>query len=378
MLGLTSLSALAQRASENHYLVTSKGDTLRGRISITGGQNQTIRLHRPNQSVADFSATDVTSYGDANGVWGVSQAVGRPQGEARFVTPLVLGPVSLFSGENTLGEKRFYIQPHDSAYIVEVPPATARLTYLRVLPGCPSLDFAYSQIEGRYLYNYNGLTRLVKEYNACRYPEQTAKQIAEPGGLQTYFGVKGGVHTTRLNYPGFPSSATYTAPFSYQGGVFMNVSSRKQFSLQIEAVYLAIRGEYAPINIYNGNASYTTTRAVSVKYSQLQFPLLLRYTIGHGSLRPYLNAGPVYGLNFNRKTEEILQDSDKPTATRRQFQVPSTNSVGGTAGLGLLVQRPSLPTFSLEARADHIIDSSGYYDTTPTHTSFRLDLGVAF
>ncbi|GAB3296590.1 porin family protein [Hymenobacter tenuis] len=371
-LGLASLAAHGQRMLTPDYLVTISGDTLRGRVVMTGRSVQTLHLRRADKPLADFTAAEAISYGDANGQLGVSQRVGSLQGELRFVTPLIKGPVSLYSGENAKGEKRFFLQPKDSAYVVEVVPTNARLTYLRVLPGCPTLDFAYSQIEGRYLYNYNGLSRLVRDYNACRYPQQTSQLIPEPGGLQTHFGVKAGVHGTRFNFPEARSRDLYTTPLSYQTGVFMNVSNKSRFSLQLEAMYMAIRGEYGPFNVYNGNAYYTTTRSLVIKYSQLQVPLLVRYTLGSGSFRPYLNTGPLYTYNFNRKSEDVYQDSDKPAVTRRVLRIPNAYSVGLTGGVGMLVQRPGLPQLSVEARVDH------YIDITPTHTALRLDVGIAF
>jgi hypothetical protein len=375
-LALLTASATAQN-KEQGYILTSAGDTLRGNVLFVGPNQQTLRLRRPNQAPADFNATQAASYGDATGALWESRLIG-PNGTARFVAPLVRGPVSLYSGKNEAGSQRFFLQPADSAYVVEVPPDRARLAYLRLLPGCADFDFAFSKFEQQYPYTYSGMTRLVKDYNACRYPQKTTKLVATPGGTRTQFGLKGGVHATRFNFPGISLIGTQKMQGSYHGGAFVLIRTKTRFAVQIEAMYMAFRGEYGPSNYYNGNATYTTTRTIAVRYSQLQVPVLFRYTIGSGSFSPYINAGPLYGFNFNQKSEDVYQDSNKPSPTRLPVKISGSNSVGGTAGVGMLVRQRSLPLLNVEARFDYRIDSSGLYDSTPTHTSLRLDVGVLF
>lgn len=372
-----SITIAAAQKKEQEYVVTTAGDTLRGQVLLIGTGQQVIRLRQPNQPTADFGPTQVISYGNETGEVWVSRPVG-PGGTPRFVAPLVRGPVSLYSGEDEEGKRRYFLQPQDSAYIVLVPPATARIAYLRLLPGCPNFDFAYSKFEHSYPYTYSGQTRLVRDYNTCRYPQQSSTVITSPRGASTHLGVKAGAHITRFNFPGLTQLEQGKTQLSYQAGVSMLVSSKSHFALQLEATYLAARGEYGPGNHYNGNAFYTTTRTLLIHYAQLQVPLLLRYNIGTGDLRPYLNAGPVYAFNIDRKSEDVYQDSNKPTPTRLPLNIHGGNSLGGTAGIGVLVQQPGLPLFTVEARADRLIDSGGGVPKSPNHTSLRLDFGLLF
>ncbi|WP_375437457.1 porin family protein [uncultured Hymenobacter sp.] len=375
-LGLSVTITVAQK-KEQEYVVTTAGDTLRGEVLLIGTQQQTIRLRRPNQPTTDFSPAQATSYGNETGALWVSRPIG-PGGTLRFVAPLVRGPVSLYSGEDAGGNKRYFLQPQDSAYVVAIPPTTARLAYLRLLPGCPNFDFAYSKFERAYPYTYSGQTRLVRDYNTCRYPQQTTTLVATPRGTKTHFGIKAGIHTTRFNFPGLTQLKQRKMELSYQAGISMLVSGKSHFALQLEATYLAARGEYGPGNHYNGNAFYTTTRTLVINYAQLQVPLLLRYNIGTGNLRPYLNAGPVYAFNTNHGSEDVYQDSNKPTPTRLPLNIHGGNSIGGTAGIGVLIQQPGLPLFTVEARADYLTDSASGFEQAPNHISLRLDFGVLF
>lgn len=344
---------------------------------LVGAQQQSIRLRRTDGTTTDFSSKQARSYGNANSVLWVSQPIG-PSGALRFVAPLVQGPVSLYSGEDDNGEKRYFIQPKDSAYVVLIPPATARLAYLRLLPGCANFDFAYSKFERSYPYTYSGQTRLVQDYNACRYPQQTSTQVANPRGAQTHIGVKTGIHTTRFDFPGLALLEQHKTQLSYQAGLSMLITGKSHFAIQLEAMYLSARGEYGPGNHHNGYAAYTTARTIVIRYSQIQVPLLLRYSIGSGNMRPYLNAGPVYAFNINRHSEDIYQDSNKPTPTRRPIDIHGSNSIGGTAGIGVLIQKPGLPLFTVETRLDYLTDSGSYVGSSPNHTSLRLDFGLLF
>ncbi|WP_055562267.1 porin family protein [Hymenobacter sp. AT01-02] len=372
---MATLPAFAQRSAPD-YIVTTAGDTLRGRIQIFGPQNQMVRLFREGAATAEFSPTEVRSYGDRSGQLGVSISVG-PQGAPQFVVPLVQGYVSLYSGENERGKSHFFLQPADSAYLVPVPPTTARLAYLRVLSGCPSLDFAYSTTEKRYPYTEIGLKRLVTAYNECRQPQQTSRTLRNTSA-RVAVGLKAGLNSSSFKYADDRYVGSHTNTIGYQAGVMFHLGSKTQFSVQGEVSYVALRSVYGPVNFPNGYAAYTTLRTLTVHYSQIQVPILFRYSFGHQNLRPYVNAGPVYGLNFQNKSTDSYQDSDKPAPNTRAYTVAGSNSFGLSGGAGLLWQGTSFPNLSLEVRYEKMLDATGFYRSAPSHESLRLDLGIWF
>jgi len=363
LLTLVSGIATAQKLTSD-FVITSSGDTLRGQ-TIFSKRFQQIRLRQPNQPTQTFSASQAAAYGDETGLIRVSKRVDH-QENPKFLTPLLNGPVSLYSGENAEGELRFFLQPQDSAYVIEIQPRTPRLAYLRVMPGCDKLDFSNFGIESLYYYNTGSLQNLVQTYNACRYPQQASSVPVTLGGYRTQFGVKAGANITRFTeksvYLGEPKSI-----ISYQAGIFLSVNSKRAWGLQTELTYARIKSGYDPINVYNGYATYTTTRTVEIDYAQLQIPFLLRYTLPGINWRPYINVGPSYSFNFNRKSAEVFQDSDKASPVRKPINIPITNNIGTAAGIGLLLPKPKL---SIEGRVDYTFD--------PTRVALRLDVGLAF
>ncbi|GAB3296595.1 hypothetical protein GCM10027348_19060 [Hymenobacter tenuis] len=310
------------------------------------------------------------AYGDKTGVILVSHPI-EARGTRQFMVPLLEGPVNLYSGSHKDGGTRFYIQPHDSAFVVEVAPATPRLAYIRVLSDCPSLDFTQSNIELRYRYSPLGVTTLVQEYNKCRYPQQSSKPISYPRGNYFQVGIKAGLHTTRFEFSDIgPSQKQQEFLLSYHAGLFFLFSSKRHLAMQLETVYMATAGGYGPVDVFNGYAPYTTTRTYSLRYSQLQVPLLLRYT-GYGTgIRPYVNVGPLFSMNFNHRSEDILQNSNRTTPSKTPLKTPDGGSLGAAAGVGVLIKRSSLPELSVEARIDRMIEYR--------QTAIRLDVGVVF
>lgn len=88
------ISKLAVGQSGPDYLVTTTGDTLRGRVQLIGKNYQKINLTRPDQPVQQFNATEISTYGNANGVARVSRPVGARE-PAQLLAPVVKGYVSL-------------------------------------------------------------------------------------------------------------------------------------------------------------------------------------------------------------------------------------------------------------------------------------------
>ena len=365
LLLLSATAAWAQKSPED-YLVTTAGDTLRGRIQQVGKHYDKVRLRRAGTPPADFGPAEITSYGSTDGPIAVSRKVGA-HGQPQFLVPLVAGTVRLFSGENDHAQRRFYLQPVDSATVVEVLPLTAQLTLARVLVGCPALEFGSDRLRNRYPYTTAGMSALVLAYNQCRQPQQPSTLVKRDNGLRISFGLKAGVNTSGFALSAFPYGGAQTSTTGYQGGVTLNVASHTPFSVQFEAVYIALRSEYEP---QGTGANFISTH---IHYSQVQVPVLLRYTFGHSKLRPYLNAGPSAGINFGNSSANRYGSP----ASEINLDL-GTAAFGFAGGGGVSVHQPSLPVLSLEVRFDEMIDYNHFVYYTPKHASLRLDFGIAF
>ena len=347
-------------------MVTMAGDTLRGRIQQVGKHYNKVRLRRPGMPPADFGAAEITSYGSAGGPIAVSRKVGA-HGQPQFLVPLVVGTVRLFGGENDHAEKRFYLQPVDSATVVEVPPLTAQLTLARVLAGCPALEFGSDRLRNRYPYTTAGMSALVLAYNRCRQPQQPSSLAKRDNGLRASFGLKAGINTSGFALSPYSYGSAHTGTTGYQGGFTLNVAAHTHFSVQFEAVYIALRSEY------NTEGTGTDLLTTHIRYSQIQVPILLRYTLGHGTLQPYLNAGPSAGFNFGNSSTTRYGSPAYETDVDL-----GTVAFGLAGGGGVAAHLPALPVLSLEVRFDKMLDYNHFVYYTPKHASLRLDFGIAF
>ncbi|MDO7853278.1 porin family protein [Hymenobacter convexus] len=375
---MVSTSAVFAQQSSSDYLVKTNGDTLRGRVQLNSGKG-TIRLFRPGQPAADFSAGEARSYGGARGPAGVSRLVGR-QGTPHFVVPLVEGPVSLFAGENEQRDKRFYLQVPDSSYVIEVQPLTYQLTLARQLGDCTTLEIGSNAFQRRYPYSQSHLAALVMDYNRCRTPQAPSHLVKHDSGLRAAWGVKAGINSVRfdLNVPSF-ANGPHTGTVGYQAGLMLNLYGRSHFSAQMEAVYTTLRSAYGQFDLYAYNSgSPTNTVTANVHYSQVQLPLLLRYSVGHGVFRPFVNAGPLVAVNFgNTSTTSfpLTKMADQPIET-------GTLNYGYAAGAGAWLKLPALPALTAELRYSQLENNGekvnfNAYNVVKCQL-IRLDVGLLF
>ncbi|MFC6224667.1 porin family protein [Hymenobacter artigasi] len=379
LLGLTSRA----QNKEKDFVVKANGDTLRGTIrnSFYRPGREAARLQQ-GKTTLQFNPDEIAGYGRPYKQVLVSRQVGA-KGAPEFVRPIALGYLSLYAGTNAENELRFYVQPADSAYLVEIAPQNAMLTLNRLMGDCPALDFGAEATRRRFPYSRRGMLDLVKTYNTCRQPAQPTRVMEPKGALVFRFGVKAGLHASRFNFGPESASPVNFKP-SYQFGVTLNMQRRSRFSTQIELNYLSLKNEFEQAVI--SPSIITSSRAVTLAldYKQLQLPILLRYQLTNGPVRAFINAGPCAGFNFSNastlKTKYVYLNDSQTSP----YQLPESISAGFVAGAGLLFKIPTGHLLSLEARVDHLYDGlrKSYAAESdfqnPQHTSFRLDAGILF
>ncbi|MBF9144098.1 porin family protein [Hymenobacter properus] len=347
---LSASVGFAQKAPSD-YVVTTAGDTLRGQVRQVGRHFSRVLLYRAGQASAEFTAADITAFGGAQGIESVSRTVGR-NGKPQFVKPLVAGYVNLFAGENDQQEKRYYLQVPDSAYVIEVAPITNQLTLARNLAGCSTFDFGSNAFQARYPYSNAGLTKLVLDYNRCKQPQQPSRLVKHGTGVQLNVGLKGGLNLLSSDLLPETLNPTAHSRAGFQGGFMVNMATRTPLSVQAEVLYVTYRSEYGPAEATTYNSGIATnTVAATLKFSQIQIPLLVRYTLGHGAVRPFANAGFVFGNNLNNNSTYYYPKS--PSTPNRTLGLTQT-VFGFAGGAGLTLYRASQPFLSLEARYDRL------------------------
>jgi hypothetical protein len=236
------------------------------------------------------------------------------------------------------------------------------------------MQFGTNATQRRYPTSYSGLSRLVMDYNACSQPQRPSQLVKGAGGVRFVYGLKAGFNASDFELSFDPSPAQQTRATGYQAGIFLRASNKTRFSLQLEANYTLLRSTYEPAN----NAGSIGTRVVSIEYTQVQLPLLVRYTFGNGSMRPFLNAGGMFALNVNNKSVEAVKLSSRPLDEVRQpITTPEEIGLGVTAGAGTTIRYASLPELSFEVRYDRM-QYGNYIYFRPQHTSIHFDVSVGF
>lgn len=367
----------------NDFLVLSSGDTLRGEIrqrprfegAADRKQNQ-IRFRPKGGQLTVYTAAQVRSYGQDYTVHQVSRSIGG-QPEAQFVTPLVVGSVSAYSGQNPQGSKRFYVSLADTARLVELNPQTYRLQYLKLLTGCSTLDFSANETFAKFSLSYKGLTSVVTRYNACRYPQQATQVVRQPSSWHWRPGAK----------LGLTSSSSYSvanAPFNGDpvrqsrqsaAGVFFRGTNRSPFGAQAELMYTRVKLELEADNVYTGGAPYRMDRLTHVDFATVHAAVLGNLFLYRGRVSPFINAGIVLGLRTQENSTVEYRRSDRPTPEMVAFPASEGPTHGGSIGGGITLNVYKKSLISLEYRYQRLTDGTTRY--APTRDVGRIDLGFS-
>jgi hypothetical protein len=379
LLLLLATSTGHAQPSAPDFLVKANGDTIRGKFRKISEQGKPSFVLYQGANALSFTTAEVSSYGEADGLVFVKKQIGR-KGPQAFVRPLVLGYVSLYANASN-EPARFYLQPTDSAYAIEVLPELAQLTFHRLLGGCAGMHFNTDESRSRYPYTHQGMRRLVQAYNHCLKPTQPMQLVSASAGWHKTWGIKAGVHrSSYIEYEEEKDSRATPESLGYQLGGTLNIRNRSKFSLQLEATFLLLRGMSTPTPLYTSTNLYSLTRKVDIRFIQLQVPVLVRYKFGKGPIQPYVNAGPSLGFNMANSTKLIYQYQYANRVETDVFlqKYPEAISIGYAGGAGVLFNRSSGPGFSLEARFDQMDDRMRNLEYRPRHRSLRLDLGIHF
>lgn len=379
------LMTLVGRAQDTRtdFVIKLNGDTLRGKIhnSLYQPGWETVRFQQ-GKTTQQFKPNEIAGYGRPFKQVLVSRQIGA-KGSPEFVRSIAQGYLSLYAGTNAKQELRFYIQPADSAYLVEIDPLKMTLILNHLMGDCPALDFGNDATRQRFPYNQHGMFELVKTYNSCRQPTQLTKIVVPKTKTVFRFGIKLGALTSRFDF-GPETQNSVNNKLSYQFGAALSIYSRSRFSTLVELNYQSLKNEFEAVRINPNVTTSAKTATLSLSYKQIQLPLLVRYQLTNGAARAFINAGPCGGINFNNTSTLRIKYDYLTQSETDSYLLPRTISVGYAAGAGVLFKITPKQLLSIEARFDHLFDSSlkdyssddAYYK--PQHRNFHLDAGIFF
>jgi hypothetical protein len=265
--------------------------------------------------------------------------------------------------------------------VVEVSPTLPLLVYARLLSACPDLNIGSNGFMARYRYTRGGLIALTTDYNRCL--QKPSELVKAPSGVHTSIGVKAGVGFPTF-YPvltDFYSQSVFQAgaqdASSRQAGLVFLFTTRSNWGLQLEGTYLRLAGTYPlPTRPAANQGTYFGLYGVKLRYSQLQVPLLVRYTFGHGAVAPYLNLGPGLAVNISNSSTKQLVDGNGNFTSEQTYDTGGSAAIlVGAAGGGLLLRKEHWPALLLEGRYDFPLDNFGNNTRTK---SVRVEAGILF
>ena len=159
----------------------------------------------------------------------------------------------------------------------------------------------------------------------------------------------------------------------------LNAYGRSPFALQLEAVYTALRSEYGPFDLYSYNSGSPGNTAVAqIRYNNVQLPAMLRFSVGHGAIQPFVNAGPVVALSFNNTSTTSFPLAQTPA----ELIAIGRFHTGFAAGAGTSIKLSALPTITAEFRYTRLENNADKKDRglykSPQTTLFQFNTGIMF
>jgi hypothetical protein len=175
---------------------------------------------------------------------------------------------------------------------------------------------------------------------------------------QLQVGVRGGVHGASASLPeGFASFRSQLEPtYGATGGLFLEVPLSDYVSFRPEINYLRKGVSVSEsFDLDLGVVNLPLGATVAYQSQQIQVPLLAKFTLGDGAVRPYILAGPAVSYAFDSRVRTratalfSTQPMDLDLGTGGMLSDWDASAIGG---LGLSFPAGS-GTFFAEARYEY-------------------------
>ncbi|SNR41194.1 porin family protein [Hymenobacter mucosus] len=373
---LMSVPALPQTNFKPGYVLPLSGDTLRGQVDSRGERrNATVCRFRPSSdaAVTEYTPAQLRGYGFTSGREYQSQTLPTAGKTQVFVQALVVGKTSLY---------RYADQDDTEFYYAQAAPGTALLplvqsdttvveynqqthaetkTRTRVYPfrnvlwtimaDCPAVQTTLTRTE----LAESQLVKVFSAYNVCKGGEQRVTQRPK---TRLRFAVLGGGYQADVDFNGNIEKELHSSMRpSYGIGIQLHPGSFNQhLSIVAQAIY--VEQEYSAAYTGTGSLGSGYERTLQVNLSSVRVPLLLRYSLTRGPVRPYIQGGGVFAVHTKhegQETDYYPRFSSQVTTTPLDLRAYGT---GLTVGLGVLISTGQAGDINLEARLDSFDSTS--------------------
>ncbi len=360
------------------YVISSKGDTLRGFIDYRNWEKNPIKIsfkERINDNKTIYTPMTIKGFGVSNEVYesAIIKTETSPDKtnelislrdlkisiDTTFLQSMIVGPKSIYHYNNKIGKEQFYIK-QDSAYellvykkylkdqdgktiVAENRNYIGQLTIY--LQGCSSIQSKLKEIQ----YSKRSMENLFHFYYDCtqigiKFQKKTPKVVTEIGVLT-------GMSVTTLkfssNVTGFTYllKANYKPSLNFTAGLFFDLilpRNQGKWSINNELVIASYKVN-SRYNDYTNENKYTIT-STSLDYTYIKINNLLRYKFPIGNIKFYLNAGISNGFAIS-ETNYQEQESKLFTQVRVEegnaIDFTRKHEVGFVLGLGSKIKRYS-------------------------------------
>ncbi|MGI4883475.1 MAG: outer membrane beta-barrel protein [Janthinobacterium lividum] len=310
------------------YVVTAAGDTLRGMLTVprfATDQGLTLLPDNAPSAARKFSVQTVRAFGWPDGRCFVKRSLasgrnaetGAVDSVAVLLQRLVGGAANFYrydvdmtlhrgQAEYTQSETVQYFITVAGSGLAPVRPASYVAALSAVFKDCPAVVAAVPRTS----FNERNIGDLVLRYNALCHaavPAHDYRLPEAPSTVRLLVSLRAGAQRGKLFYPSsdYLTSANGQATVLPAFGVELRLAYQGPWSLVAGVHYARLRSEATqtqPAQLGTTNAGQLLSLPASVEVQSLQAPVLLRYTLGRGLVRPYLAAGPVFGMYTSNQT----------------------------------------------------------------------------
>ena len=382
-----AVPAAGQKSFRPGYVVLPGGDTLRGEVDARGQQRMTRGcLFRPADGAAPtrYAPADLKAYGVRGGARYVACRLPLPIGvevpgvlaapSLLFLQVLAQGRAMLYTYADENDQARYYLGQGGQPLIELVQ--TTRIIQTDQAP-IQERTFPFRQVLSQAFGDCaavqplvlkaeladSQLTAIFDRYNACaqdgRAPSWSAARIS-----RARFGLILGAQmaNSALKDKGDVTLRSRLRPLLGVGLLVNPAMFNRKVAVRIEALYYAQLHEAE----YRRNNGVVTTLnsdcRASVSLKTVRVPLLLRYTVPLGKLKPYIQAGVETAVLLNPKEALIVEKNQDlgggNSAVTRQIDMRGLG-IGPMAALGMTVGATGALQF--EARYNQLDSASETY-----------------
>jgi hypothetical protein len=332
----------------------------------------TCQFRQPDQQdVTTYSPDQLRGYGFARGQQYQSQRLSATAPSLQFLQVLVAGPLSLYHFTDQKGQELFFARKDANGPLLRLAQRDTVVTQydkqtnteirkrVRVYPfrnvlwpltaDCPAVQSTLSQAE----LIESKLISVVSAYNRC--VGGPAQLVAARQKTKASFSLLAGVQQARVYYLQEANKVKGAPKLCVGIGVQLQPA---RFNSHLSVLAQALYSHERYQGVFNGTIQvyFPGTRTLDAQFSSIRLPLMFRYTLGEGRIRPYLQGGGSVVLHLQRDAQvrALLDDNTTRYTTPIDLRTYGSGLVGGV-GVAILVRQTA--KISLESRFD-IFDST--------------------